>query len=185
MAIWFTADTHFGHEAMVTLANRPFRSVLEMDAALITRWNTAVAPGDTVWHLGDFSHRASLAAHVYRGRLNGRIHLIAGNHDGRIVERAAHLFESIGTLREIEVGGQAIVLCHYPMIEWPGAWRGAWHLFGHVHGRLDGQPNGLSLDVGVDSHQMQPVGLERVKQILAGRTNPFRSSRRRLHRPGE
>jgi calcineurin-like phosphoesterase family protein len=176
MATWFTSDTHFGHEGIIRLARRPFRSVEEMDAALITSWNATVAPGDTVWHMGDFCHRASLEPHVYRARLNGRIHLITGNHDQRTVKRFAHIFESVSPVREIDAGNRRLVLCHYPMREWPGAWRGAWHLFGHVHGRLDREPHGLSLDVGVDSHGFRPVGIDLIAVTLAGRASPFVAS---------
>jgi calcineurin-like phosphoesterase family protein len=173
MATWFTADTHFGHEAIIRLAGRPFASVEEMDTALIANWNRVVAAGDLVWHLGDFCYRASHGPEYYRARLNGKIHLIAGNHDTQTVKHHAGLFVSIDEIREIESSGEHILLCHYPMREWPGAWRGAWHLFGHVHGRLDDEPLGLSLDVGVDSHQFAPIAIGRIRELLAGRTNPF------------
>ena len=173
MTTWFTADTHFGHAAIIRLARRPFKTVEEMDAKLIARWNSVVAPGDTVWHVGDFCYKASLAVDAYRERLNGRIHLIAGNHDTQTIKHHAHLFASVDDIREIESAGQRILLCHYPMREWPGAWRGAWHLFGHVHGRLDGEPHGLSLDVGVDSHGYAPVGIDRLRALMRGRDNPF------------
>ena len=56
-AVWFTADTHFGHGGALGLFRRPFASVAAMDAALIERWNATVAAEDTVWHLGDFAVR--------------------------------------------------------------------------------------------------------------------------------
>lgn len=175
MVTWFTADTHFGHEAIIGYCKRPFNSVEEMDQALVASWNTTVAPGDLVWHLGDFCFRASQGPEHYRKQLNGRIHLIAGNHDTQTVKHFAHLFLSVDDIREVESGSEHLLLCHYPMREWPGAWRGAWHLFGHVHGRLDAEPHGLSLDVGVDSHGYRPVNLEGIRERLAGRANLFSS----------
>jgi calcineurin-like phosphoesterase family protein len=59
MTIWFTSDSHFGHDAIRRLADRPFASLDEMDTALVDRWNGVVRPGDTVWHLGDFAHRSA------------------------------------------------------------------------------------------------------------------------------
>jgi calcineurin-like phosphoesterase family protein len=31
MSIWFTSDTHFGHERIVSYCKRPFRDVDEMN----------------------------------------------------------------------------------------------------------------------------------------------------------
>ena len=52
--IFFIADTHFGSDAVRRYENRPFGDVREMDSEMIARWNSAVAPDDIVWHLGDF-----------------------------------------------------------------------------------------------------------------------------------
>ena len=57
MAVFFTADTHFGHAAARAFYRRPFATVAEMDTAMVARWNAAVAPDDEVWHLGDFAVR--------------------------------------------------------------------------------------------------------------------------------
>ena len=51
MAVWFTADTHFGHAGALALYRRPFTSVAAMDAAMVARWNDVVRPDDEVWHL--------------------------------------------------------------------------------------------------------------------------------------
>ena len=59
MTVWFTADTHFGHGGALGRFKRPFRSVDEMDEALVARWNERVRHTDEVWHLGDFAYRAS------------------------------------------------------------------------------------------------------------------------------
>src|SRR5665213_2000698 len=53
----FTADNHFGHESIITLSQRPFATVEEMDEAMIANWNAVVQRGDNVWHVGDFAHR--------------------------------------------------------------------------------------------------------------------------------
>lgn len=43
MTVFFTSDTHFGHEAIIRHCGRPFASVAEMDEALIARWNAREA----------------------------------------------------------------------------------------------------------------------------------------------
>lgn len=55
MNIFFTSDTHFGHNNIIKLSNRPFSSVEEMNEGLIERWNDVVGAEDIVYHLGDFS----------------------------------------------------------------------------------------------------------------------------------
>lgn len=164
-----TADTHFGHAAILRLAKRPFKSLAAMDDGLVNRWNAKVGPDDRVWHLGDFAFRNEAAPETYRARLNGRIHLVFGNHDDPSLRGRADLFESVSDLAELNWNGQRIALCHYPMRDWPGAFGGAWHLFGHEHGRLDREPLGLSLDVGVDSHGFAPLALEEVAVLMARR----------------
>ena len=71
MAVWFTADTHFGHAGALSLYRRPFASIAEMNATMIDRWNQTVGPDDDVWHLGGFAFRNSKAVSSYASRLNG------------------------------------------------------------------------------------------------------------------
>ncbi len=182
MAIYFTSDTHFGHENIIKLCDRPFQTIEEMDEGLISRWNETVSEGDTVYHLGDFSFRGARGADHYRAQLNGDIHLLAGNHDDRTLKRHDGQFLSVNQILEVRAGRQHIVLCHYPMREWHGVYRRWWHLFGHVHGRLDDQPLGYSMDVGVDSNGYRPVSLEEIAEIFASRDNPFTERRKPARR---
>ena len=172
MAVFFISDTHFGHRSIIRLAQRPFSSVEEMDAALIERWNETVAPGDTVYHLGDFCYRNARSLADYRSKLNGGIRLVQGNHDTLSDEDRAQ-FETISHIEQIKLDGRELFLCHYPMREWNRCWRGAWHLFGHVHGRLDHAPHGYSLDVGADAHDFRPWTLEEIASVMDRRDNPF------------
>lgn len=173
MGIFFTSDTHFGPTAIIKLCNRPFSSVEEMDEAMIARWNAMVGDGDIVYHLGDFCYRNARGAENYIRRLNGEIHLIAGNHDAQTLRQDSGLFASVRDILEIRVGDRRIVLCHYPMREWHNSWSGSWHFFGHVHGRLNAHPLGYSLDVGVDSHDFRLWTLAEIEEALAERRNPF------------
>lgn len=177
MAVFFTSDTHFGHEAIIKLCERPFTSIDDMDEGIISRWNAMIAPGDTVYHLGDFSFRNARALSEYRRALNGTIHLVAGNHDRPQAEEYDRQFASVSSILEIKLHGKRIVLCHYPMREWHGSWRGSWHLFGHVHSRLNHEPLGYSLDVGVDSNEYKPWRFEEIEALFSVRDDPFGSKR--------
>lgn len=164
MTIFFTADTHFGHSAILKYSKRPFRSVAEMDAALIEAWNAVVGPEDEVYHLGDFCFKGSKIAQKYLDQLNGRLTLIQGNHD---TDNTAKLprWTAAHALLELTVEKTKLALCHYPMLEWPGVFKGALHLHGHTHGRIP--PHRLRCDVGVDVWAYRPVTLTEIKARLA------------------
>jgi calcineurin-like phosphoesterase family protein len=160
---WFVADTHFGHANIIKHSGRPFDSVEEMDACLIENWNAVVRPGDVVWHLGDFAHRADeKRMQAIFGKLNGSKHLLWGNHDDAKTARLG--WASISELKSITVDGQRLVLCHYAMRTWDRAHRGALQLFGHSHAKLPGWRQ--SCDVGVDAWAYFPTQLQDIKNAL-------------------
>ena len=55
---FYIADMHLGHENVIPYDNRPFRSVNEMNRALIDNWNRKVGKDDDVYIIGDFSYRS-------------------------------------------------------------------------------------------------------------------------------
>ncbi|WP_279356723.1 metallophosphoesterase [Methylobacterium indicum] len=162
---WFTSDCHFGHRGILQMEARPFASIEEHDDALIQAWNSRVRPQHDVFFLGDFAMNSSAdrCREVF-ARLNGRKHLIIGNHD-----KERHL--SLGwasepaDLRTIHVDQVRLVLCHYALRTWNGSWRGALHLYGHSHGKLPGTSR--SLDVGVDAWDYRPVSLAEIRERMA------------------
>ncbi|HEX5078803.1 MAG TPA: metallophosphoesterase family protein [Geminicoccaceae bacterium] len=168
MAVFFTADTHFGHGGALGLFRRPFPSVRAMDEAMIARWNETVGPADEVWHLGDFAVRRP-AAEMARllAALHGKVHLVAGNNDGPET-MALSGFASVHYYLELELEGVRLVLCHYPFRSWNGMARGAIDLHGHSHGRLSRLPR--QLDVGVDVWDFRPITLEAVLGTCRRRT---------------
>ena len=159
--IWFTGDTHFGHGGALGLFRRPFASVAAMDAAMIERWNAHVAPGDTVWHLGDFSVRIALArAAAILAALNGAKHLIVGNNDPPAIRELSG-WASVQAYAELELTDRRLILCHYPLRAWNGQHRGALDLHGHSHGRLKPLPR--QVDVGVDAWDFRPIDLDAIQ----------------------
>ncbi len=161
MAIWFTADTHFGHAGALSLYRRPFASVAAMNAAMIERWNETVRPDDEVWHLGDFALRtAAPAAAALLDALQGRKHLITGNNDPREIITLPG-WSSVQTYAEIILEDRRLVLCHYAFRTWNGMAKGALNLHGHSHGRLKPLPR--QTDVGVDVHDFRPIAVSRLR----------------------
>jgi calcineurin-like phosphoesterase family protein len=166
MTVWFTSDTHFGHKRIIELAKRPFASLEEMDERLIRNWNDVVDVNDDVYHLGDFSFRPPSR---YISRLNGRVHLIYGNHDDKKELKKCDQFQWQGDYLEIEVEGTKVVLCHYAFRVWNKSGHGSLHFYGHSHNNLPGDSQ--SCDVGVDSWGHYPVCMDNIKARLAKSRN--------------
>ncbi len=152
---FYTGDSHFGHEGMLTFGNRPFASIAEMDRTLIDLWNSTVGKDDIVYHLGDFAFGLGDAGRVQSifKQLNGRKYLVLGNHDvrsdGSIHPTLAALDWAAAPVHMMEVKdeSQRLILCHYSLRAWNASHHGSYHFFGHSHGKLDGY--GRSRDVGV------------------------------------
>ena len=155
--IYFTSDSHFSHANILKYCNRPFTDVHHMNTVLTNNWNSIIDQNDTVYFLGDFA--MSNYPEKYFDRLNGKKHLVVGNHDKKNTVNLP--WESKSDLLKINVDGQIIVLCHYSMRVWDRSHHGSWHLFGHSHGKLP--PYGLSFDVGVDANNYSPISFNEVK----------------------
>lgn len=166
MNIWFTGCTHFNHTKIIEYCQRPFSSSKEMDEKIVENWNKVVKKEDEVYHLGDFMFTNDPREMIRRiTSLNGRIHLIRGNHD-KLVFRAKDYFLDINDIANIVIENQSIVLCHWPILCWNKKHHGSWHLFSHMHGTINDKPNGKSFDVGIDSHDFTPISFEQVKEKM-------------------
>lgn len=56
MKRWFTSDTKFSNKNIIEYANRPYKTVEEMNKSLIDNWNLYVNIEDQFFFLGDFGH---------------------------------------------------------------------------------------------------------------------------------
>lgn len=164
MAVFYIADPHFGHNAAIRLNNRPFETVEEMDNTMLSNWRSIVRPDDEVYIVGDLIFRAKKLPEYYLDQLTGRKHLILGNHDkwSKHVDLDKY-FESISQIKEITDVDRHIVLCHYPMVEWPRSHYNSVLVFGHIHNRTAGDgfnyylKHENMLNAGVDINHYCPV----------------------------
>jgi calcineurin-like phosphoesterase family protein len=166
---WFTSDTHYFHSNIIKHSKRPQYLASDFDAdgrwvskevsrekvqlmneMLIENHNKVVKPNDLVFHLGDFCFSAKAVAPI-RSRLNGRLHLVAGNHDKFDHDKmvSSHLFDWVKSYHLLRIDNQKLILCHFPFVHWDGSYRGSFHLHGHCHGNYKPK-TGRILDVGVD-----------------------------------
>lgn len=170
--IWFTSDTHFSHRNIVKYStNRKNEFNLDLndvdmlkkhDEALIRRWNLTIKKHDTVYILGDFSFASSDETKKLLEKLNGKKHLIIGNHDGSC-RTLGNYFESVAHIKEVTFKKTVFpfleenmhcVMCHFPMIAWNRRMHGSIMLHGHCHGsicEMNKQSEELRVDVGFDS----------------------------------
>lgn len=169
--VWFTADTHFFHDNIRGFCKRPWIDVQTMNDALADNWNSVVGPSDEIYVIGDFIWPKGVAAQdVGRllRKLHGAIHLIPGDHDmteilNHIMPGKVRLHQQIHSVHINEK--ERIVLCHWPMRNWPTSHYNSIHLFGHVHNNC--KPDvlytyGRSFNVGIDVWDFKPVSLTQV-----------------------
>ena len=169
MTNFFTADTHFGHSNIIKYCGRPFDDKYDHDETLIQNWNSVVSKNDHVYHLGDFGFGPSWYLKKIAQRLNGKIHLLKGNHDKTktlkdlsfrfVFIKDVHFYKTTFRGSKIE-----IFLSHYAHRSWPKSFHGSWHLFGHSHSNLE--PYYRSFDVGVDCWNFTPISLAQVQEKM-------------------
>ena len=167
MAIWYTADTHFGHENIIKFCKRPYKSASHMDGALLENMWKVVGAEDELWIVGDFAFGEAAKNTAYLNQIFQQLpgaskHLIVGNHD--LTPTLELPWDSINHLTEVRDGKlqQRNTLCHYPMITWNHARRGALQLFGHVHNNWRGSRN--SVNVGVDVWDFTPINFTAIER---------------------
>lgn len=180
MTTWWTSDTHFSHANIIKYTHRPFVDLRDMNAQLIARWNSVVAPSDDVWHLGDLALGQDIEAQVaLTAVLHGHRRLVPGNHDrvasffenGDQRERFQPVYEAAGweimpEEFEHDIAGHRVVVSHFPYLgdsrDGPDRYRenrtvdrGLPVLHGHVHTEF--AQRGRQFNVGVDVRGYAPV----------------------------
>jgi calcineurin-like phosphoesterase family protein len=177
--IWFTSDTHFFHKKILEFCplTRKGANINEMNYLIKEAWNKRVKPGDSVYHLGDFSFGKADETKEFAESLNGVIHLIKGNHDGsKLLAHIRDRFESIQTYKNLRVNDLNIVLFHFPIESWDRMQHGAIHLHGHLHGDDHHTCRVVAnrLEVGVDCREekdMAPFHLDEVMVLIKKRND--------------
>ena len=190
MNIWITSDTHFGHTNIVgseisswKSGYRDFKSLHEMNMALVDGINKYVKEDDVLYHLGDWSFGGVQNILKFRKYIVCKnIHLILGNHDQHILDKEVkfddtsfnpfELFSSVQDVLHLKLGKTEVFLSHYSHRVWNGSHKGVIHLYGHSHGSIPDY--GRSMDVGVDvSYKMfgeyRPFNIGDINRIMEKR----------------
>lgn len=195
--VWFTSDLHINHKLVA--GKRGFwlkdqdgvaePNVYAHDDFLAAVWDTTVAPGDTVYVLGDTGiGRFSQVVLPWFEARPGTKHLISGNHDPVFVGHSKwkkdmrewlEVFESVQSSASVKLAGRKVLLSHFPYEEWgEGPARGGESrynefrfpdkglplLHGHTHGTE--VAHGHSYHVGLDAHALELVPQESILEWL-------------------
>lgn len=185
---FYTSDTHFNHDNIITYSKRPFSNVEEMNEVLVNNWNNIVSPKDTVYHFGDVFMKDYKAESILN-RLNGQICLIKGNHEKTALKYKGRFtwvkdYYELTNIVDEQISG--IVMFHYPIASWNKQHHNYIHLHGHCHNthepwKKTHMPEAKSFDVGVDSvanylgngillkENYRPLSFAEVKKIMSSR----------------
>ena len=118
--IWLTSDTHFSHNQPFIYEPRGFSSIEEMNEKIIENWNNVVQHDDIVYHLGDVWLNDDKIGQQCLRRLNGRIYILAGNHDNtnrwQLFANTRYDITPIGLAYLLKYQGYHFYLSHYPCL---------------------------------------------------------------------
>ena len=169
--VWFTSDIHFGHKNVLRFCKkRQEKMGIDLEDPdfdekhrlyLIEQWNKTIGKKDIVYILGDFSFYNREGTRRILEKLNGKKHLILGNHD-KSCKGLENYFESVSQIKTVDFKKHEydfldenfiIEMCHYPIFSWNRRQHGSCHVHGHTHGSCDAlnkQSKELRVDVGYD-----------------------------------
>lgn len=186
MARFFTSDTHLLHAGI--MRHEPdlrggFDSPEDMTEAVIQAHNEMVRPNDVVFHLGDVAMGSIADSLPMMGDMNGRFHLVGGNHDrihpimtkGRVAQAERwdieyrKVFKSILPLQYFTTLSHdptlRVLMCHFPYEgdshgedrhkEYRPIDEGCPLIHGHVHSQW--RTNGRQFNVGIDANNLRPT----------------------------
>ena len=168
--IFFTSDTHFNHDREFVYSPRGFKTIQEMNGTLVKNWNETVGNDDDIYVLGDFFLGTDFNyIQEILNKLNGRIHLVTGNHDtpSKITEYTSwnNIVEIADALR-IRYKKREFFLCHYPVLTASleqDSNKAVINLFGHTHSKdkfYEDRP--YMYNVAVDANDNKPVEIEEI-----------------------
>jgi hypothetical protein len=125
----FIADLHFGHENMAR--HRGFESAAEQDEYIVAQWNKTVHKRDVTYILGDVTMEK--ANYDILDRLNGRKHVVLGNHDrmAHVVKLMQHVDSVAGMVQY-----KGLFLTHCPIHPMEMDYRVKYNIHGHIHEKV-------------------------------------------------
>lgn len=156
---------HFFDPGIINMAPRNFKSVQEMNAYMIEKWNSVVEEDDTVFVIGDFfdfHHCGREEAYEILDQLNGHIILIKGNHDDHL----SYFYDyGIQVIEYPILKDEFWILSHEPMFVTEAAPYA--NIFAHVHlNPMYKTVSSRSFCASAERHDYTPVLLSEAKRLV-------------------
>lgn len=182
MAIWLCSDWHFNHNKKFVWGKRGFSSIEEMNEEIIRRHNSVVRPDDDVYVLGDLCLGGADSGDANKAlieRLNGRIHIVSGNH---CTNPRIEMYRTCANVVEINLFSQMIkykkqyfYLSHFPTLtanyDDDRPFRQLIvNICGHSHtdNPFADFDKGLIYHVEMEAHNCYPVLLDKIIEDIKG-----------------
>ena len=180
--IWLTSDWHFCHDREFIWGSRGFKSVDEMENAIVTRYNKLVDANDEVYMLGDAMLNDNEMGIWLIKQLKGHIHIICGNHDTdarRALYADCYNVVEVVDAKKLEYNGYHFYLSHYPtltdnMDEDKPLKARVLNLYAHTHQKTKFLDGHLNYHVGIDTHGC-PIKLDNIIEEIKERKNEINS----------
>lgn len=163
-------STFVSHDREFIWGPRGFKSVEEMNAALIERWNNTVSESDIVYVLGDFFlGRDYDFIDKTLNQLNGNIYVIIGNHDTPAKDEFYSRHPKVLSIAYADMivwKKRVFYLSHYPTFTSDlqcNPKHAIFNLFGHTHSNkkfFEDRP--YMYNVAADAHNCTPVSIEQI-----------------------
>lgn len=169
--VWFWSDLHLFHTNVIAYCDRPFATADEMNDTMLRNYKAIVRDEDVVVFGGDITMGGATATNELLRQLPGYKINILGNHDVERKGKRLHLaIDEVVAYLELTVGGQSILLTHYPVGELV-LLPGQINIHGHIHTNALHPSLGSGarhINMSVENTGYSPVSLDKLLQS-AGR----------------
>ena len=174
--IWLTSDWHFCHDREFIWGSRGFKSVDEMENAIVTRHNKLVDVNDEAYMLGDAMLNNNEMGIWLIKQLKGHIHIICGNHDSearRALYTDCYNVVEVVDAKRLKYDGYHFFLSHYPCLcanydDGRPLKKQCISLCGHSHYRnpFRDMDKGLIYHCELDCNSIQPILINKIIENL-------------------
>jgi calcineurin-like phosphoesterase family protein len=163
MTLWVVSDLHLNHVKISEYANRPFKSIEEMNNKLVKNWNKLVKSSDTVICVGDLCLDKAKKFGLFKtnridywcNKLKGTKILIKGNHDANSKKHTLYKYYIL------KYKNHTLLFVHDPQ-DIPKEWIG-WVICGHSHDHKNYpfcNPIKKQFNVSVEQTKYYPISIE-------------------------